>query len=108
MSTLGRCEQLLKYYYFAADNFNNIDQIIYVHKSTQTYIRNPSFYYLYYLEGVRHLEVDIWWGPISREIEVCHSPGTVTSILNVCSRRIDVEFSIVVFVCLNLHTVCSK
>jgi hypothetical protein len=60
------------------------------------------------VEGVRHLEVDIWWGPISREIEVCHSPGTVASILNVCIRKMDVEFSIAVFVCLNLHTVCSK
>ncbi len=24
--------------------------------------------------GARHLEIDIWWGPINKEVEVCHSP----------------------------------
>ena len=55
------------------------------------------------MKGVRHLEVDIWWGPISREIEVCHSPGAVTSILNVYSRKMDVEVSMVAFSCLHVH-----
>ena len=24
--------------------------------------------------GARHIEIDIWWGPINKEVEVCHSP----------------------------------
>lgn len=24
--------------------------------------------------GARHIEIDIWWGPINNEVEVCHSP----------------------------------
>ena len=25
--------------------------------------------------GIRHIEIDIWWGPINKDIEVCHSPS---------------------------------
>lgn len=33
--------------------------------------------------GVRHLEVDIWWGPVEKDIVVCHSPVPLYPVFNV-------------------------
>mmetsp|Transcript_3873 Transcript_3873/g.5328 ORF Transcript_3873/g.5328 Transcript_3873/m.5328 type:complete len:453 (+) Transcript_3873:62-1420(+) len=33
--------------------------------------------------GIRHLEIDIWWGPVNREIEVCHSPVPLYPVGNI-------------------------
>ncbi len=33
--------------------------------------------------GVRHLEVDIWWGPLEKEVQVCHSPVPLYPVGNI-------------------------
>jgi hypothetical protein len=46
--------------------------------------------------GVRHLEIDIWWGPLEKEIQVCHSPVPLYPVGNVSrtaeERGIPLEF----------------
>lgn len=33
--------------------------------------------------GVRHVEVDIWWGPVEKDVVVCHSPIPLYPVGNV-------------------------
>jgi hypothetical protein len=33
--------------------------------------------------GIRHLEIDIWWGPHEKEVQVCHSPVPLYPVGNI-------------------------
>jgi hypothetical protein len=49
--------------------------------------------------GIRHLEIDIWWGPIADEIQVCHSPVPLYPVGNITRTAEDLGINLE---CLNL------
>lgn len=54
--------------------------------------------------GVRHIEIDIWWGPKDKEIAVCHSPIPLFPVGNISrtaeERNISLTFDPKKFSCL--------
>ena len=58
-----------KYYVSALQGGSNLDSGDDLHEGVCQYLSLTDQLRM----GIRHLEIDIWWGPADQEIQVCHS-----------------------------------